>query len=538
MTKKLLTILFLLGACLYAQKAEATAYYVDETSGTACGQTGLATTTPFCVLDNFTENARSAGDIAFVRRNISTTTTRSTMGDLNFTSDGTIANPIIISADNDNLWNDASTTAQTYTVAVATSTLVANTTITGVSAGTWFYVVGDCTQTYNSTVLNQCEYFYEVATVQGNLITLHTPYKGNQTGAGNSLVLLGANPQWNIESGNFQWNFDTDNYWLVKGMDIRGTSVNGKIEIDSSLGHNFIDSIFTGDGVTTSCFVRTDDVFLLILDKIRCFNNVASFGRNSTVDSWGRVFIRDSIFDGNNVASSFFGQNGGVTFSSIQFFVYDTISRNQNTGDYSSEGSTDNFFRNVSFQSTTEFISDATGVASSYFEDFDGVIGQNTYRSSINGTNENLIIASSTTQTVRPGGGPVSVSIAPTTNTTSKWDFNKIKLFEYPIYTDTISKQYDVYFMSTSTTNWTTDPTATELWIECEYWAHDTNATSTRKIKKSGGTIDFNGTTAWQALSVTCQPTQTGILYLRGWYAKTKESVSNYFFVDGTPVIQ
>ena len=93
--------------------------------------------------------------------------------------------------------------------------------------------------------------------------------------------------------------------------------------------------------------------------------------------------------------------------------------------------------------------------------------------------------------------------------------------------------------MSTSTAAWTTDPLATELWIECEYWAHDTNATSTRKVKKSTGVLDFNGVTTWNALSVTCVPTQTGILYLRGWYAKTKEATPmNEFFVDGTPVIQ
>ena len=129
----------------------------------------------------------------------------------------------------------------------------------------------------------------------------------------------------------------------------------------------------------------------------------------------------------------------------------------------------------------------------------------------------------------------MSIAVIPTSNTQT---YLPSLLFEYPIYTNTTSRQYDIYFMSTSTSNFTADPFATELWIVCEYWVHDTGATSTRKVKKSTGTIDFDGSTAWQSLSVTCQPSQTGILYLSGWYAKTKETnVSNYFFVDGTPVI-
>ena len=119
-------------------------------------------------------------------------------------------------------------------------------------------------------------------------------------------------------------------------------------------------------------------------------------------------------------------------------------------------------------------------------------------------------------------------------------------MFEYPIYTDTTSKQYDVYFLGSTSTDpdFRTNPTVDELWVECEYWAHNTTsdslATSTRTIKKSTGTLNFVGQpSTWQSLSVTCQPTQTGILYLRGWYAKPEETTTdNKFFVDVKPVIQ
>ena len=92
-----------------------------------------------------------------------------------------------------------------------------------------------------------------------------------------------------------------------------------------------------------------------------------------------------------------------------------------------------------------------------------------------------------------------------------------------------------MYYYATSTTAFTADPTASEFWIECEYYNHATNAE--RKLKKSTGTIDFNGTAGWQALSVTCQPTQAGVLYLRGWYGKPADAGGNNFYQDNTPVI-
>ena len=41
-----------------------------------------------------------------------------------------------------------------------------------------------------------------------------------------------------------------------------------------------------------------------------------------------------------------------------------------------------------------------------------------------------------------------------------------------------------------------------------------------------------------QSLTVTCAPSQEGILYLRGFYAKPQETgIDNVFFVDPRPVI-
>ena len=104
-------------------------------------------------------------------------------------------------------------------------------------------------------------------------------------------------------------------------------------------------------------------------------------------------------------------------------------------------------------------------------------------------------------------------------------------LFEYPIYATTDSKTYTVYFRPDATGDWTADPTATELWIEIEYWGHASN--NFRRITRSTGVIDMNGSTNWQTLTVTIAPSQTGVAYLRAYYAKTKESgKSNVFFCD------
>ena len=119
----------------------------------------------------------------------------------------------------------------------------------------------------------------------------------------------------------------------------------------------------------------------------------------------------------------------------------------------------------------------------------------------------------------------------PSTDIGAVWEHSHVKLFEYGFYTTTDEKTYTVYFRPSATADWTADPTAGELWIELEYWGHASN--NFRRITKSTGVIDMNGSTAWQKLTVTIAPSQAGVAYLRCWYAKTKESgKSNIFFCD------
>jgi hypothetical protein len=192
--------------------------------------------------------------------------------------------------------------------------------------------------------------------------------------------------------------------------------------------------------------------------------------------------------------------------------------------------------RNLTFSaSTTEVRNYLAGIL---VEDYDNIPGDT--RQFVNVTtaeNLNIVTQQSETVTIRSGGSNVATKVTPTTSLspTGSWKA-KWKLLDVPIYATTDSKTYEIYFRPTATTDWTADPTAAELWIELAAWGHATN--NHRKLTKSTGVIDMNGSTAWQALSVTVAPAQAGVAYLRVWYCKTKESAkANTFFMDPIPVI-
>ena len=530
--------------------ALATVYYINAD----CGTSGDGTTATcngdaddsFDDLDDFTEVARSVGDIAFVRRGTASTTDNAS--DLGFVSDGSASSPIIVSADYDNIWGDFATSTQTYSIAAATTSFYASAPVSDIAAGDWIYVEGDCFENPNTTSLNACEFAYEVLSVAGNELNLRLPYKGNQSGSGISLRIMPANPIWGlISQTTLEWQPGGDNNWYFKGLQITGDNSNGSIVPQASTASDnwyFDDFIYQGldTGSRFIGFGGSGRSFSIGLHK---FNN--KNGRFSTGNSMNPLFvsITDSYINNNNqltaagsVVGAFYVKDTIIVSDSsvVEFQFSDQIYARFRNVITTGGGALD---VNLDAAAVNKIPSIATDI---FFEDSLGIVGDNRFAQS------NIDVATaieanptlrSTTTVLRSGGGPSSIHVIPDSNISSVWAPSHLKLFEYPIYADTSSKQYDIYFKTaTSTTEWTADPVALELWIECEYWAHDTGATSTRKIKKSTGVIDFNGSNDWQALSVTCQPTQDGILYLRGWYAKTKETGTNQFIIDGTPVIQ
>lgn len=533
MKKLIFIILFLLVG--FAPKADAAIYYIDCVNGNNAN-TGLGTTTALAWADwdQFTDNARSAGDMAFVRRG---GTGCDDGTDLTFTTDGTLNNPIVLSADYDNLWSDFATSSQTYTVTQGSVTMTGSATITGIAAGDWVYVYGDCTEDYNSPTVKGCDFAYEVASVSGTTLTLYLPYKGMQTGAGNSLRVMPDAPVWNITTGDFNFNMSQDDYWYFKGLQINSTDSAGNIAYGAlAKGLYIMDVIFATDDTTASWTGATDtSVF---------FNKVRGEGTSGAGFSGGGNFkdiYGDCVGDTGTIFS--------VT-TARAYIIGDTIIPANCGADIIGSTVIAGSLFNVRNYKREGVLNTITGTAYNnyYLEDDFGVPGLNTYISNKITSDAVGTTTMSTTTNLRSGGGAKNLVVFPPSGTgntglsTKMFPHSYIKLFEYPVYTDTSSKTYTMYFNSTSTSNWTNDPTVEEMWIECEYYATASNANrvlkkSSQGLATSTAALDFNGSTGWQSISVTCQPAQSGVLYIRGWYGKPKETPTNWFYMDITPVV-
>lgn len=514
-----------------------TAYYIDCVNGSDA-DAGTATTTAFLTLNQFTENSRSAGDIVFLRRATSTANTCDDGGDLEFTSDGTISDPIVITADYDDLWSDFATSSQTVTPIFGSKFMATSASTTDMFNFHWIYLEGDCSETFDSTIINNCDFAYEIETATTTGIKLFLPYKGNQSGSGQEVREIGIAPLWNTIAGDFQWNFNQDNYWKIQGIYVRGTDSNGNIELDSTAGQVFKDVITEGNGSADFGIKTTDDFPTFYVFKSRFLNHI-----NNIADQNGggapNMWLKDSLLDGNNVSNSY-GIDNNV-FDKI--FIEETEFKNHTLGDFGI-----NLFvpgiasfitgRNVLLSSNTQMDEHQLSQFSRYiWEDFNGTVGDNRQFTGFS-IAENSHVLRSTTTPVRSGGGATSIEVLPSTKISNNSEIAYLKLFERKIYTDTTSRDYQVFFKGgTTTVEFLASPTADELWIECEYWGSATN--NFRRLTKSTATVDFTTDADFdQSLTITCAPSQTGILYLRGWYAKTKESTfDNVFFVDPRIVI-
>lgn len=509
------------------RKPIGTVYYIDSDNGNDTTNDGTSATKtngdgPWATLDKFTENARSAGDKAILRRGM--TNRYDNASDLQFSSSGTIDNPIIITADNANAFGDdvdLSATA-TATLTFGSKTITFSADISGVcAAGDWIYVAAE----------DADEFAYEVDSVSTVTVTLFLPYKGVQAGSGKTMTNMQSPPIWNTAAGNFQWNFDGDNYWKVQGIHIRGLDTNGNVGIDTCTGHAFYDCIFEGSGGSSTGINGNDDATECLIKKCRILDHLSGLVSVSS-SGLARWIVLDSLVDLNSVGSS-----RGIKAFSGSALVIDSEFKGADAGDigfsnFLQFGSVEVLLRNTILSSAVEIhFHQISAFCRAMIEDHDGALNdtrQLTYLSSAQGTPT----IQSEDMKVRSGGSAISEKITPSTELSTNWEFSRLLLFELPIYATTSSKTYTVYFASDTTTEWTSNPTAGELWIELEYWGHASN--NFRRITKSTGTVDFTTDTDFdQTLAVTIAPAQAGVAYLRCYYAKTKEAAkTNIFYVD------
>lgn len=509
-----------------------TTYYVDFTNGNDSNDgLGTGSGNAWLTLDKFCENTRSAGDICIVRGGMTQTAT----SNLDHTSDGTLVNPIIVKRDYGDEWSDhvdiSGTATGIFTFGSKTVTFSADVSSV-IAAKDHIYISGE----------DNVNYSYEVKTVATTTVTLWLPYKGADAGSGKTVINIGSNPQWNIPSALYEVVFNTDYYWNHIGIHFCGSNSNEVVSIDSSVCHDFINCIFESDGTTQEAGIGViDDGASIMVKKCRFYN--VEDGIESGGDGVLHLFAEDCVFDtcGIGISASYglYATLNDIDFSTLtgndiwagypnlpQFSKNSVVARNCKWG---LNGPYD--YRNGSAAYGLGEIE--SGVKS---EDDDGTKGKSKLYLPLANTSTDIIHQSETTK-VRAGGSNKSIKITPTIHFGTNWDRSKLKLFEIPIYATTASKTYTVYFASDSITEWVTNPTASELWVEFEAWGHTTN--NHRKITKSTGTVDFTTDTDFnQSLSVTVAPAQAGVGYLRVYYAKTKEAAdTNIFYVDPLPVI-
>ena len=497
-----------------------TVYYIDSVNGLDTND-GLTTGAAWKTLDKFTEAARSAGDKAILRRGLATDYDDGT--DLLFTSDGTVDNPIIITADNANAFSDdvdLSATA-TATLAFGSKTITFSADISGVlAAGDWIYVAAE----------DADEFAYEVDSVSTVTVTLFLPYKGAQAGSGKTMTNMQSPPIWNTAAAVFQWNIDSDYFWKIQGIHIRGADTNGNIEIDSSVGEVFKDCVFEGNTSSNMGIQVTDDVGTFHALKCRFFNEVGILMKGGAGMISSASLLKDCLFDGNSL-----GPYGLQAPQGHVYQVEECEFKGYTTADIElpnvlSQGIVR--ARNCIFGSATEIGGhDAIEFSLVLSEDHDGTPNDTRQLTGFSVAEGTPSIQSETTK-VRAGGGTISAKVTPSADLSTNWELSRLLLFEYPIYATTGSKTYTVYFASDAIAEWLANPTAGELWIELEYWGHASN--NFRRITKSTGTVDFKTDTDFdQTLTLTIAPSQAGVAYLRCYYAKTKESAkTNVFYVD------
>lgn len=525
---------------LFPSNADATKYYVDFS--VAANGNGLASTTSFNNLNSFTNVSRSAGDIAYVRRGTASTTNVASM---TFSSDGLMNNPIVITADYDNIWSDFSTSTQTYTPVFGALTMTASAGITGIAANDWVYVEGDCQEIYNPTTINNCAFAYEVAGVSGSTLTLYMPYKGAQSGAGKNLRVMPDNPIVGTTATDVVvFSTTLDNFWVIKGLDARSTNAACGFAVGRNEGFLMMDMIFQGNG-TTDCAIQGPT-------HSHRFDKTRFFGMLDVILTSRGGYFYDFLVDCNNVAVSAFINQIAASQGPDTYLEGGTV---QNCVSFTSSGTvtdgTGLIARNV--KHNNQFLNLDNGFLQQYyyFEDSYSIPALNYQSSHVISAQTLPTTTQSTTDNLRTGGGPVNLFVYPASGTgdtglsTKFYPYSYYKLFDYPVYADTSSKTYTMYFNSTSTSNFSVDPltstatgsTTPELYIECEYYNEASGADRFLKRSNTANDVDFNGSTDWQDISVTCQPAQAGILHLRGWYAKPKESASNYFYMDTQPEI-
>lgn len=543
---KYLLVAALVLTTLLPTSAFAARFYVDgtcTTPGNGTSPTCSGANAPLATLRSFTDVARVAGDVAIVRR---TATTTAIGVALSVTTDGTLNAPITVQADMDNAFGDFATSSQTFTAQLGSRFMASSASTTDAFPKKWLYVAGDCYENPTSVMPNGCGQYYQIKNATSTGIELFFPYNGSNNGSGKN-IRLAPELQLSITTNTLAvFSMSNDDYWVIDGVTMRSSATTGTFNISSSKETTLRNVAFETDG-TSAIHVLAGLQSGTYIKKVRGFRNSGNAFPIAGADIDGMYIDCDNVATTQGLPGT-----AGNDYKIIKNVYIDNCTQ-EFTG--TTGGSNILIGRNVFRDKNLFGTLTGNNYTRFYFEDDLNTPGLTSHFSNQNSVNTSAgTTTMSSTTNLRSGGGPTNLYVAPPSGTgnTGLSDMNfphsYIKLFEYPIYTDTSSKTYTMYFNSTSTALWSVDPTTSvtsvasttpELFIECEYYANDANVERVTKRSNTENDVDFNGSTTWQDVAVTCQPARSGILYLRGWYGKKKETgaAMNLFYMDTTPVI-
>tara|TARA_Y100000310_G_scaffold133228_1_gene132139 strand:- start:3122 stop:5071 length:1950 start_codon:yes stop_codon:yes gene_type:complete len=509
-----------------------TTYYADSDNGSDANDgLGTGAGNAWATVDKFTESARSAGDDVILRGG--RTATYDLSGSLSTTSDGEPYNRIRVSADYGDAWGDHVNTSGTATVTVThgSKTITASADISSVvSAGDIIYISGD----------DNLRFSYEVDSVVTTTITLFLPYKGDQTGSGLSLINMQSPPIWDDGGGaSVRVNHANDDSWHWRGLRFQSgnaTKASGVFDVSATAFNiiiqdcQFISS--TGGSTEYGLWFGNEFGFVDLIDKCRFYNfrrsiypqQAGSTGEHTTL-------LRDSLIDGNSVTSSqgiLVGNSTGITIEECEF--KNNASRDVQLGGYSCSVKVLN---SLLSSASPYFVGAGPGSAfhiTDHNQDDTAHIwfsGHDTVAFRRSGLSR---------QSADGAGSEYSIKFSgyDTLDGTAYNETTGVVVFNYAIKHDTDQFTVDVWLRPSATFFWITDPTPDELFLELAYRVHASN--KARYKLRSTGTIDMNGSTAWQKLTVTATPGQAGVAYLKLYYGKTLEFIDS-FYVDPRPEI-
>ena len=408
---------------------------------------------PFASMDQFTENTRSAGDIAACRRG-ATATYNAANGLLGNTSDGTSEAPITLEADYDDNWSDDVTADQTYTMVFGSKVHTASATITTLAASEWIYVVGD----------DQKLFAYEVDSVATDQLTLFLPFKGTD-GAGKSLTVMLAAPVFGdgVETGP-RFDLSNANGFIYQGLELQCNATQGCVEFDASGPNILRDLILDNNGKSNTVALNIiDDSPELFVSKVRTFDS--RYGIRATNGSgYNQAKLWNCLFDCNNVSSGegYEFNSGENTFFDECEFKRCAIGDVKMTTNINSKGSA--HMRNCVYGSTTKIDSHHRQGTSTYpnwlnIEDFNGTLNDTRFFSAFSDA-EGTPEWQSETTTVRTGGSTISTKVTPgISHGIIGHERSARTILDIPIFATTASKKYEIFFRPDATANWTANPT-------------------------------------------------------------------------------